>query len=188
MKNLVALLIVFFAVSGVFIFSRPEQNNIPIVTTSPNHYITSGNELEITLTPEFSVMKSQDPNGSIFIATSSQDLLMIRKVVDEEPTDFTQQEAVDVVYEEFKNITVQNDGDDTRVWSGLGQGKLGENTFLFRNAIRTRLLNGQEIKERVRQYVTYNNGALYFITYQNFFPDADKSAYWDGIVSSVVFK
>lgn len=188
MKNLVVLVIVLFATLGAFIFSRPEQNDVPLTTTFPNQYLTSGNELEITLTPEFSVMKSQDSDGNIFVATSSQDLLMIRKVVDEETMNFTQQEAVDIVYEEFKKITVENDDEEKRVWSGVGQGKLGNNTFLFRNAIRTRMLNGQEIQEKVRQYVTYSDGEIYFITFNNFFPDVDKSAYWDEIVSSVELK
>jgi hypothetical protein len=135
MKTLVVLLLVLFATFGAFLFSRPEQHNVPITTTLPDHYVTLGNEFEITLTPEFSVMKSQDLDGNIFVATSSQDLLIIRKLVDEESLNFTQQEAVDVVYEEFKKITVENVGEDKRVWSGVGQVKLGNNIFIFRNAI-----------------------------------------------------
>lgn len=190
MKTLAVACVVLFAVYGVFMSFRLEQkqDNIPSATMTQNRYVTSGNELEITLTPEFSVMKSRDLDGNIFVATSSQDLLIIRKSVEESSANYTQQEIVAVMYEEFKKITVENSGNDKRVWSDVEQGQLGNNTFLFRNAIRTRTLNGQEIKERVRQYITYNNGMLYFITFNNFFPDVDKSEYWDRIVSSIEFK
>lgn len=159
------------------------------LTTTPHVYVSLYDELQITLNPDFVIQPYQDSSGFIFVATSTTDLLTIKKVVGEEDIEEASPEVViDVMYKIAEKEPVSYVGTQKIVWSNLTRSQIGANFVLSRDGIRTTKEYGREIKERVRSYMLYNNKAVYIITFQNYYPNISKTAYWDKIVSTVIFK
>jgi predicted Fe-Mo cluster-binding NifX family protein len=189
------ILIIIVITGGFFAFKSfmPQGPAASKETDSGEHleagqYASKESELTIKIPAEFKVavargINTEDPN--IFVATSSEDLMTIRKTSAEDES-LSEQEIMDGIYESLVPIKEDEVGQSVIMWSNVGRGMIGENNFIFRDGIRKYQADGQDVVEAVKQYITYGAGEVFFIDFITFYQA--KPVLWDGIVASIRFK
>lgn len=195
---IITFFIILFTMSVMIVLTKnifDPPTDIADQQQGQNTFSSLNNELSISLPPEFQVSTSLDEEDNsdsetIFVATSSQDILTIKTVPSDENLNVTQKEMVDAMYGAIKQITVNEIGSEIITWKDISTTNFGKNYFIHRNGLRTGYSEYEDypLNEGIRQDITYSKNKAYFITFTTIFPNIDKTKYWDQIVTSISFK
>jgi hypothetical protein len=172
-----------FAPQGPAVSQETEQGE----QLEPGQYASKDSELTVRLPAEFKVAVARGVNeyeNLIFAATSSEDLMTIRKMAIDE--NVVGQEVIDEMYRIIESVKKDEVGGAIITWDNVAREVVGEHEYIFHSGVRRHMEGNLEIIEEVNQYITYHPSAVYFVDFITFYKS--KPALWKGIVAGIDFK